>query len=375
MIKVNDKYSIFVRLIAIMTVLALSIIMPRALATNSPTAKMTATDASDCGSRSVTTWTNITTQLTGKSSGIAKIEYYLNGTLKDTNSKAGNTDGIVIDCSKLDNGEYHLSAKLYDGDGNTGIATTMSGKDYLTFTVKNSATSTNNVLSATYSTTDGGVYGNGKSWYPRNYLLLLTDISSNVTKIEYYLNNSLVATNSKVNGRDGYTIDATTLASGKYSLVVKLYDKDGNTAIAKHIAGFTQSSFTIDNSVASTTASPVTSTDCSSKQKSINEISSRITTRSTAYLTTVDTVASATQIYYSQHPTSIANYQDLNDKISAADNTASDALINVIAKSSISCGSDGKPDLAAFKAAVSALQSAIHDYRKAVTNLIVALEK
>lgn len=351
------------------------LVLSHVAADAAPSAKFTATDNGDCGSASVSRQNNQSTILSNRSSDISKIEYYLNGVLYGTNTKVyTGDDGINIDCTQLSDGQYQLSGKVYSSSGSIGIITTNSGANYLSFTVKNKAAASTQPVSAKFSATDNGECGSAT--YSKTFSTIVDSKTGSISKIEYYLNDSLIGTNSKVyTGDDGISFDCSQKADGEYHLSGKIYDSSGASATITTYSKKDFLTFTVKNTGQTTSLSATSSSDnCSSQQTSINTISGRIVTRSTSYISNVDAVVSAVERYYATQPSKLSNYDSLAKSVSDADKKASDSLLALTEKTSIKC-QNGKLDLTDFKAAANQLQADMINYKNTAIDLVNALEK
>jgi chitinase len=156
--------------------------------------------------------------------GVSKVEFYVNGTLQATDSASPYT--FSWNTTALANGSYKLSAKAYDAVNNIGQSATVTVKvnnpDTTAPTVSINAPASNATVSGTVSvtTTAGDNVG--------------------VSKVEFYVNGTLQATDTKV----PYTFSWNTasLTNGAYVLSAKAYDAAGNVGQSSNV------SVTVNNS-------------------------------------------------------------------------------------------------------------------------------
>jgi hypothetical protein len=142
--------------------------------------------------------------------GVTKVEFYENGVLLSATNVSPysynwNTTSVA-------NGSYNLTAKAYDAANNVGqsstVAVTVNNTDTIPPTVSISAPANNATVSSTVSVTATASDNVG------------------VTKVEFYVNNVLQATDSAA----PYTFswNTTALANGSYALSAKAYDAANN---------------------------------------------------------------------------------------------------------------------------------------------------
>jgi hypothetical protein len=141
--------------------------------------------------------------------GVAKVEFYVNGTLNATDIS---TPYIYSwDTSSVTVGTYTLMAKAYDAAGNVGQSTSVNVtvvKDTSAPTVSISAPTNNATVSGTMTVT--------------------ADVSDNigVSRVEFYENGVLrAAVNSSPYS---YKWDTSASANGAYTISAKAYDAVGN---------------------------------------------------------------------------------------------------------------------------------------------------
>lgn len=144
---------------------------------------------------------------------VKKVEYYINGVLKATDilspySYRWNTKSVADD-------SYVISAKAYDMAGNSTQSSSVS------VTVDNTAPTVSIIAPLNKATVSGNVS-------------VSVDAGDNfgVTKLEYYLNGSLKATQTA--SPYIFNWDAGAYARGTYRLTVKAYDAASN-AVSKTV--------------------------------------------------------------------------------------------------------------------------------------------
>ncbi|MDD2272133.1 MAG: Ig-like domain-containing protein [Desulfuromonadaceae bacterium] len=171
--------------------------------------------------------------------GVTKVEYYLNGTLKTTDTASPYV--YSLDTTSLASGTYTLMAKAYDAAGNVGQSSNVS------VTVVNDTTApTVSVTAPANNATIGGT------------TTITASASDNVgvSKVEFYRSGVLLTATNVAPYL--YSWNTTTIANGSYTLVAKAYDNSGNVAQSANVI------VTVNNTVADTTAPSVAVTAPSS---------------------------------------------------------------------------------------------------------------
>ena len=168
--------------------------------------------------------------------GVTKVEYYLNGTLKATDTATPYV--YSLSTTALTSGTYTLVAKAYDAAGNIGQSSTVS------VNVVNSDT-TAPVVSMTAPTNNATVSGT---------TVLTATASDNVgvSKVEFYRSGVLLTATNVAPYK--YSWNTTSVANGSYTLVAKAYDNSANVAQSANVT------VTVNNIVADTTAPTVSVT-------------------------------------------------------------------------------------------------------------------
>jgi len=143
--------------------------------------------------------------------GVTKVEFYVNGALKDS----GTAGPFSWDTRALANGSYNLTVKAYDAAGNVGTSAAVAVK------VNNIADTIAPAVSIASPASGSGVSGTV------NVSMSATDNVA-VSKVELYVNGALYG----VIGASPYNISWNTgsYAPGSYTLLAKAYDAAGNVA-------------------------------------------------------------------------------------------------------------------------------------------------
>ncbi|MHB8121136.1 MAG: Ig-like domain-containing protein, partial [Desulfuromonadaceae bacterium] len=165
--------------------------------------------------------------------GVTKVEYYLDGTLKATDTASPYV--YSLNTTSLASGTYTLMAKAYDAAGNVGQSSAVSVK------VLNSDT-TAPVVSMTAPANNATVSGT---------TVLTATASDNVgvSKVEFYRNGVLLTATNVAPYK--YSWNTTSVANGSYTLVAKAYDNSANVSQSTNVT------VTVNNVVADTTAPTV----------------------------------------------------------------------------------------------------------------------
>lgn len=148
--------------------------------------------------------------------GVAKVEFYLDGVLKATDSTA--PYAFSWSTGSVSDGVHSISAKAYDATGNVGTSAAVSvtvhnaPPDTVSPTVSLSAPASNATVSGTVP--------------------LSATASDNVavTKVEFYLNGSLL--DVRASAPYSTTWNSTLVPDGSYSISAKAYDAAGNVGTA-----------------------------------------------------------------------------------------------------------------------------------------------
>ncbi|MDD2309698.1 MAG: Ig-like domain-containing protein [Desulfuromonadaceae bacterium] len=165
--------------------------------------------------------------------GVTKVEYYLNGTLKTTDTSTPYV--YSLNTTSLASGTYMLMAKAYDAAGNVGQSSNVS------VTVVNDTTAP--TVSLTTPANNATVSGT---------TTITASASDNVgvSKVEFYRSGTLLYAANVA--PFSYAWNTATVTNGSYTLTAKAYDNTGNVATSANVV------VTVNNVVADVTA-PVVS--------------------------------------------------------------------------------------------------------------------
>lgn len=167
--------------------------------------------------------------------GVTKVEYYLNGVLKTTDTATPYV--YSLNTTSLATGTYTLMAKAYDAAGNVG-----QSSDVSVSVVNDTTAPTVSLTSPASNTTVNGT------------VAIKASASDNVgvSKVEFYANGSLLtATNV---APYSYNWSTSAVANGAYTLTAKAYDNTGNVSQSGSVT------VTVNNSVTDTIAPTVSIT-------------------------------------------------------------------------------------------------------------------
>ncbi|HSX04546.1 MAG TPA: Ig-like domain-containing protein [Rhabdochlamydiaceae bacterium] len=144
--------------------------------------------------------------------GVSRVEFYVDSTLKSTNSAAPYT--YSLDTTGLTNGSHSITVVAYDTSNN-------SAASRISLNVQNSAPDKTPPQVAFSSPTDGAVVA--------NTVLVNANATDNVgvTRVELYIDNSirLVTTGLPY----GFSWDTTQVRDGEHTLTAKAYDAANNS--------------------------------------------------------------------------------------------------------------------------------------------------
>ncbi|MDA8414518.1 MAG: Ig-like domain-containing protein, partial [Desulfobacteraceae bacterium] len=166
--------------------------------------------------------------------GVTKVEFYVNGVLKTTDTSTPYV--YSWNTSALASGTYTLTAKAYDAAGNIGQSGSVS------VSVVNDTTAP--VVSVTSPVNNATVSGT---------VAITASASDNVgvSKVEFYENGALLFAGNVAPYT--YNWNTASVANGSHTLTAKAYDNAGNFSQSSSVA------VTVNNIVPDTTA-PVVST-------------------------------------------------------------------------------------------------------------------
>ena len=157
-----------------------------------------------------------TTNITASASddvGVTKVEFYIDGSLKATDTASPYT--YSLSPTDLTIGQHQLTAKAYDAAGNSAMST------IVTFTIPDTTAPT---VSLTAPSSGASVSGT---------ITAAASASDDVgvTKVEFYVDGSLKATDITATGISFSTSLATlSLSNGSHTVLAKAYDAAGNSA-------------------------------------------------------------------------------------------------------------------------------------------------
>jgi hypothetical protein len=167
--------------------------------------------------------------------GVTKVEYYLNGVLKTTDTSTPYV--YSLSTTSLASGTYTLMAKAYDAAGNVGQSSNVS------VTVVNDTTAP--TVSLTTPANNATVSGT---------TTITASASDNVgvSKVEFYRSGVLLSATNVA--PFNYAWNTTTVANGSYTMTAKAYDNTGNVGTSANVL------VTVNNLVSDTTAPTVSVT-------------------------------------------------------------------------------------------------------------------
>ncbi|WEN14189.1 Ig-like domain-containing protein [Rhodanobacter sp. AS-Z3] len=142
--------------------------------------------------------------------GVTKVEFYVDGALKATDSNAPYS--ATLDSTTLANGTHVLIVKAYDAAGNIGSSNSVG------FSVSNSSGGSD-TTAPTVSASESGSSGS---------ITLKAAASDNVgvARVEFYVDGALKGTDTS--SPYSVTLDSTTLSNGTHALMARAYDAAGN---------------------------------------------------------------------------------------------------------------------------------------------------
>ncbi|MBC6957626.1 MAG: hypothetical protein DWB44_15805, partial [Chloroflexi bacterium] len=165
------------------------------------------------------------TAVASDSIGVARVEFYIDGALKDTDYYAPYS--VSLNSVTLPNGSHELVAKAYDAVGNVGTSNAFA------FTTTNPDTTPPQVTAQ--AAVDGGTV---------TLSATATDLNG-IERVEFYVDNVLKGTDSTA--PYAITLSTATLASGYHVLVAKAYDPSQNVGTSFQTSFYTTAPPTPDN--------------------------------------------------------------------------------------------------------------------------------
>jgi len=153
--------------------------------------------------------------------GVTKVEFYLDGALKSTDTTS--PYAWSFDTTTAANGSHTLSAKAYDAAGNVGTSTSVS------VTVSNTTGG-----DTTPPTTSVTAPANGATVSGTVTVTATGSDNVGVTKMEIYIDGTLRTSNTNATSIS-YSWNTTTFANGSHTIVSKAYDAANNVGTSATI--------------------------------------------------------------------------------------------------------------------------------------------
>jgi len=153
--------------------------------------------------------------------GVTKVEFYLDGALKSTDTTS--PYAWSFDSTTATNGSHTLSAKAYDAAGNVGTSTSVS------VTVSNSTGG-----DTTPPTTSVTAPANGATVSGTVTVTATGSDNVGVTKMEIYIDGTLRTSNTNATSIS-YSWNTTTFANGSHTIVSKAYDAANNVGASSNV--------------------------------------------------------------------------------------------------------------------------------------------
>jgi hypothetical protein len=177
---------------------------------NAPTVSLTAPSDGSSVSGSVSVTANASDDVE-----VAKVEFYVNGTVKATDTTAPYS--FSWDASSVYNGNYTITAKAIDTSGN-------SAEDSATVSVTGGATDT---TSPSVNVTSPA---NGETVHGTTVIAVsASDAGTGVAKVEFYIDGSKVGEDTSAPYE--YSWDSAAYSDGTHAIKAVAVDGAGNTAI------------------------------------------------------------------------------------------------------------------------------------------------
>jgi hypothetical protein len=154
--------------------------------------------------------------------GVSKVEFYVDGTLKGTDSASPYS--LSLDTTTLTNASHSFTAKAYDAAGNVTTSAAVSA------TVSNGGSggdTTPPVVSMTNPTAGSTISGT-------TALTATATDNVGVSKVEFYVDGTLK--NSDTVSPYSFSLDTTTLSNASHSLTAKAYDAAGNITTSASVS-------------------------------------------------------------------------------------------------------------------------------------------
>ncbi len=167
--------------------------------------------------------------------GVNKVEFYVNGSLKATDTASPYS--YSWDSKSVSNGSYSITSKAYDAAGNVGQASAVS-------------VNVNNVVADTTAPVTAITSPSANATVSGTVTISASASDSvGVSKVEFYVNGALKATDTT--SAYSFSWNTTTVANGSYSITTKAYDAAGNVGQSAAV------SVSVNNAVADTVAPSV----------------------------------------------------------------------------------------------------------------------
>ena len=184
---------------------------PQAITVGSTTTPVVVSITAPAANATVSGTVNVAATATS-STRISKVEFYVNGSLKRTDTRAPYT--YTWYTTTIANGVYSLTAKAYDAAGKVGQSAAVA------VTVSNGVTDTTApVTSITAPAANATVSGT------TSITASATD-NVGVSRVEFYVSGVLKGTDTSA--PYAYSWNTTSTANGSYSLTSRAYDAAGN---------------------------------------------------------------------------------------------------------------------------------------------------
>jgi len=203
-----------------------------------------------------------------------------------------------------------------------------------------------------------------------------------VTKIEYYLNDALMATNSKPGDKDGISLETKDYKNGTYYLTVKLYDAAGNVGRAKTMLGKDRLTFHVDNKAATPAPAPTppsastqTASACKGKQADIDRITKRIVDRYEQQYDDLKEIEDKVTAYHSAQSSKLDDFDSHMSEIDEKAEVTESAVAALSGNAGLACDAQYQASLDKFKSANMLVMEKVRDYRLGLLELVTELEE
>ncbi len=155
--------------------------------------------------------------------GVAKVEFYVDGALKATDTTSPYT--ASLDTKTLTNASHNFTAKAFDAANNSATSANIAA------TVNNPVSPPPDTTSPTVTLTNP-IAGSTVS----GTIALSASATDNlgVSKVEFYVDSNLV--NSDSTAPYDFSLDTKTLSNGTHTMLAKAFDAAGNTTSSTAIS-------------------------------------------------------------------------------------------------------------------------------------------